>query len=305
MEEIELVIRDTNDFEIPWNEIRHECTHPIEIGASRICLIEREHLIGDVIVVRDRTFLESGCTDFAEGVFDEIALRLELPEAIAKGNEEGDNDQHTCNDAVQDIRCARNKGFESNDESEEYSYAVPGNAVPEEYPFQQHEPCSTGEPQEPLAFAPPEEGKEEQERNQEKSRSGRHVVSLGIDIHHGPPGKSDVVTPTIAESPVTIELLRRAGGLAHLGVYSELNRKRTVGSLATTGNSSADVEYRIKSIRNAQCQTGNDIAGEDVIANDPGGDGQGKTGSEDEEGCLLYTSPSPRDRTRSRMPSSA
>ena len=25
----------------------------------------------------------------------------------------------------------------------------------------------------------------------------------------------------------------------------------------------------------------------------------------DKEGCLLYTSPSPRDRTRSRMPSSA
>ena len=25
----------------------------------------------------------------------------------------------------------------------------------------------------------------------------------------------------------------------------------------------------------------------------------------DDEGCLLYTSPSPRDRTRSRMPSSA
>ena len=25
----------------------------------------------------------------------------------------------------------------------------------------------------------------------------------------------------------------------------------------------------------------------------------------DSEGCLLYTSPSPRDRTRSRMPSSA
>ena len=27
--------------------------------------------------------------------------------------------------------------------------------------------------------------------------------------------------------------------------------------------------------------------------------------SEYEKGCLLYTSPSPRDRTRSRMPSSA
>ena len=26
---------------------------------------------------------------------------------------------------------------------------------------------------------------------------------------------------------------------------------------------------------------------------------------ENEKGCLLYTSPSPRDRTRSRMPSSA
>ena len=26
---------------------------------------------------------------------------------------------------------------------------------------------------------------------------------------------------------------------------------------------------------------------------------------EDEDACLLYTSPSPRDRTRSRMPSSA
>ena len=28
-------------------------------------------------------------------------------------------------------------------------------------------------------------------------------------------------------------------------------------------------------------------------------------GDEEDEGCLLYTSPSPRDRTRSRMPSSA
>ena len=27
--------------------------------------------------------------------------------------------------------------------------------------------------------------------------------------------------------------------------------------------------------------------------------------SKEREGCLLYTSPSPRDRTRSRMPSSA
>ena len=32
----------------------------------------------------------------------------------------------------------------------------------------------------------------------------------------------------------------------------------------------------------------------------PHGGGEGKT-----SGCLLYTSPSPRDRTRSRMPSSA
>ena len=30
-----------------------------------------------------------------------------------------------------------------------------------------------------------------------------------------------------------------------------------------------------------------------------------KRGSGELEGCLLYTSPSPRDRTRSRMPSSA
>eukprot|EP00657_Telonema_sp_P-1_P011232 TRINITY_DN616_c0_g1_i1.p1 TRINITY_DN616_c0_g1~~TRINITY_DN616_c0_g1_i1.p1 ORF type:complete len:131 (-),score=46.26 TRINITY_DN616_c0_g1_i1:84-476(-) len=29
------------------------------------------------------------------------------------------------------------------------------------------------------------------------------------------------------------------------------------------------------------------------------------TSSSDDDGCLLYTSPSPRDRTRSRMPSSA
>ena len=31
----------------------------------------------------------------------------------------------------------------------------------------------------------------------------------------------------------------------------------------------------------------------------------GLSGEEDYESCLLYTSPSPRDRTRSRMPSSA
>ena len=34
-----------------------------------------------------------------------------------------------------------------------------------------------------------------------------------------------------------------------------------------------------------------------------GADGKPKTGTI--EACLLYTSPSPRDRTRSRMPSSA
>ena len=32
---------------------------------------------------------------------------------------------------------------------------------------------------------------------------------------------------------------------------------------------------------------------------------QSQKGSIELEGCLLYTSPSPRDRTRSRMPSSA
>ena len=31
----------------------------------------------------------------------------------------------------------------------------------------------------------------------------------------------------------------------------------------------------------------------------------GEEEEEEEEDCLLYTSPSPRDRTRSRMPSSA
>ena len=31
----------------------------------------------------------------------------------------------------------------------------------------------------------------------------------------------------------------------------------------------------------------------------------GCSGSFDDRACLLYTSPSPRDRTRSRMPSSA
>ena len=34
-------------------------------------------------------------------------------------------------------------------------------------------------------------------------------------------------------------------------------------------------------------------------------DGKGKHGPELTRACLLYTSPSPRDRTRSRMPSSA
>ena len=34
-------------------------------------------------------------------------------------------------------------------------------------------------------------------------------------------------------------------------------------------------------------------------------DGYEDTGIRRVEGCLLYTSPSPRDRTRSRMPSSA
>ena len=33
--------------------------------------------------------------------------------------------------------------------------------------------------------------------------------------------------------------------------------------------------------------------------------GSGMSGFEENYNCLLYTSPSPRDRTRSRMPSSA
>ena len=35
------------------------------------------------------------------------------------------------------------------------------------------------------------------------------------------------------------------------------------------------------------------------------GDGPGSLSTDNDRGCLLYTSPSPRDRTRSRMPSSA
>ena len=39
--------------------------------------------------------------------------------------------------------------------------------------------------------------------------------------------------------------------------------------------------------------------------NDPFGDAKGAAHLLEFDSCLLYTSPSPRDRTRSRMPSSA
>ena len=42
----------------------------------------------------------------------------------------------------------------------------------------------------------------------------------------------------------------------------------------------------------------------DVLVNANGGGFNGQSGAI-RHGCLLYTSPSPRDRTRSRMPSSA
>eukprot|EP00657_Telonema_sp_P-1_P007498 TRINITY_DN27409_c0_g1_i1.p1 TRINITY_DN27409_c0_g1~~TRINITY_DN27409_c0_g1_i1.p1 ORF type:complete len:128 (+),score=46.85 TRINITY_DN27409_c0_g1_i1:67-450(+) len=55
---------------------------------------------------------------------------------------------------------------------------------------------------------------------------------------------------------------------------------------------------------------GTDLSGNDdsgILGDVEGGCLHGDDGSGGEEGgdCLLYTSPSPRDRTRSRMPSSA
>ena len=46
---------------------------------------------------------------------------------------------------------------------------------------------------------------------------------------------------------------------------------------------------------------------EELIATERegGGDRRAAAGTEDDSGCLLYTSPSPRDATLSRMPSSA
>ena len=45
---------------------------------------------------------------------------------------------------------------------------------------------------------------------------------------------------------------------------------------------------------------------DEVAVIDPGPDDAGHVGEHGLlDGCLLYTSPSPRDRTRSRMPSSA
>ena len=49
-----------------------------------------------------------------------------------------------------------------------------------------------------------------------------------------------------------------------------------------------------------------DLAGDDVVDPRVGRFQEaGHVGAEQLRGCLLYTSPSPRDRTRSRMPSSA
>ena len=50
---------------------------------------------------------------------------------------------------------------------------------------------------------------------------------------------------------------------------------------------------------------GNNFAQPDTTANMPLEDPKNTTGSVELETCLLYTSPSPRDRQKSRMPSSA
>ena len=62
-------------------------------------------------------------------------------------------------------------------------------------------------------------------------------------------------------------------------------------------------DFRIDKITNRDGSAGTQIAGITTFSGTSGM--QLPVGPTEYRGCLLYTSPSPRDRTRSRMPSSA
>ena len=64
-------------------------------------------------------------------------------------------------------------------------------------------------------------------------------------------------------------------------------------------------EWRIKKLKAAYKFNDEDYPGTDTIFNPPEELESLNTWLNGENICLLYTSPSPRDRTRSRMPSSA
>jgi len=80
--------------------------------------------------------------------------------------------------------------------------------------------------------------------------------------------------------------------------------KPTAGHLAKAGVEAGEIiqEFRVAVETAAQYSAGSTVSVNAIFAVGQKVDVQGTTIG---KGCLLYTSPSPRDRTRSRMPSSA
>ena len=71
------------------------------------------------------------------------------------------------------------------------------------------------------------------------------------------------------------------------------------GILADNLTQNNAILQRLNSKGNVRPFSGGNVILEEIMYNDP------NTNNANSYSCLLYTSPSPRDRTRSRMPSSA
>ena len=101
-----------------------------------------------------------------------------------------------------------------------------------------------------------------------------------------------------------LQLLRRSRGLSQEQLAAELDVSRQAISKWECGDSTPDLD-KLRAICTYFGVTTDYLIWErsedapQAAEQKQGGDTRGRSG------CLLYTSPSPRDRTRSRMPSSA
>src|SRR3989339_1822897 len=150
------------------------------------------------------------------------------------------------------------QSFGTDEKPQEHADSVPGNAMGKKYQWENEKARRKKEPAQPPAPPHPEERHEKQEREEEQDRRGRNVVPGRIEIQDQAPRQQEVVTPSLAVSPVAPQLFFTAGRGTHGArlIHLQLFRKLAVQPTGGRGALAIDVEVRTVGIGHAELNLG-------------------------------------------------